>query len=67
MPSDKIISLERNKFGQFVGDGATLFASFLGTLARTNSLFPMTSQSWTHVSQYSKETSWSLIKVPIFN
>lgn len=62
MPSDKVILLERNKHGQFVGSGAPQLSSFLGTLARNTSLFPITPLSWTHVSRYSKETAWSMVK-----
>ncbi|KAK8959703.1 hypothetical protein KSP40_PGU003448 [Platanthera guangdongensis] len=63
MPSNKVILLERNKHGQFVGSGTPQLSSFLGTLARNTSLFSMTPLSWTHVSQYSKETVWTIVKV----
>lgn len=67
MPTDKVIQMERNAYGQFVGDGKTQLSSFLGTLIRNVSLFPMTPQSWTHVSNYSKDMAWNMIKVQIFN
>ncbi|KAK8944834.1 hypothetical protein KSP39_PZI007833 [Platanthera zijinensis] len=66
MPPDKVIKMQRNDYGQFMGDGQVQLSSFIGTLIRTVSLFLMSPFSWTHVSNFSKNTTWNLIKVYYF-
>ncbi|XP_075478640.1 uncharacterized protein LOC142519491 isoform X3 [Primulina tabacum] len=57
---DKCKELERNKFGQLVGDNSVKYASFLGCMIKE--FVPYTLDGWDYISEEVKDRMWSCLQ-----
>ncbi|XP_075506334.1 uncharacterized protein LOC142543150 isoform X2 [Primulina tabacum] len=58
---DKCKELERNEFGQPVGDNSVKYASFLGCMLKE--FVPYTLDGWNDISEEVKDTMWSCLQL----
>ena len=59
----KMKDVELNEFNQFIGEDATTFANFLGTLARNGQELPLTYKDWRNVPIHIRDRLWDLVQV----
>ncbi|XP_073306653.1 uncharacterized protein [Primulina huaijiensis] len=57
---DKCKELERNEFGQLVGDNSVKYASFLGCMIKK--FVPYTLDGWNDISEEVKDRMWSCLQ-----
>ncbi|XP_073061521.1 uncharacterized protein [Primulina eburnea] len=57
---DKCKELERNEFGQLVGDNSVKYASFLGCMIKE--FVPYTLNGWNDISEEVKDSMWSCLQ-----
>nr|CAD1818026.1 unnamed protein product [Ananas comosus var. bracteatus] len=58
-----LLALTYNEFDQPVGDEATQFTNFLGTVARSGKDAPLTYKDWRHMPLDNKKIIWNIVKL----
>nr|CAD1824622.1 unnamed protein product [Ananas comosus var. bracteatus] len=60
---DKLLPQKFNEFDQPIGDDATKFTNFLGTVVRNGNDAPLIYKDWRQVPSEYKEKLWNLVKL----
>lgn len=58
---DKLLPQKFNEFDQPIGDDATKFTNFLGTVVRNGNDAPLIYKDWRQVPSEYKEKLWNLV------